>query len=248
MKKVPFADNLISLITLSIRLIIGIKLLSVSRRTQRKNLQTLAIVFFLNSIALAFMLDFINSIFLFYVLIDIAMLFHLIFTVQTFYTNVKSPIKIIFPISAILGIINAITIGVYSLDVTLTDMFLIGKVFFALEHYVVWGWFLLVAYSSYKQIAQDILVEDWVKTRYKLMIYYSFLILIPATLLIFSTSQIDIYVLTAAFIAMISWILQFIVWVMPEKIRLYLNRNYVSPIKDEEIPQTEEELMKAFME
>ncbi|UCG00292.1 MAG: hypothetical protein JSW11_11655 [Candidatus Heimdallarchaeota archaeon] len=56
---------------------------------------------------------------------------------------------------------------------------------------------MFVAYSLYKRIAQDQSVEDWVKTRYKLMINYVFFILIPATLLIFTLSQTDIFTLSS---------------------------------------------------
>ena len=236
-------SNIIALLALSIRLIIGVNLLLVLRRTKMKNLLTLAVVFLINAVSFAFTFDFSNNSFLFYTLIDIAMVFHLIFTEQTFFSGRKSPLKFILPSSLVLGTINAVTIGIYTMDNTLTDMFLIGKIFFALNHYVVWGWFLFVAYTSYKKLSGNSAIEDWVKARYRLMIYYAVLIIVPATLLIFSASQTDVVTITAAVLAMVSWILQFVVWVMPETIRRILNRNYVSPVNEADMSLTEEEIL-----
>ncbi|MHA2295946.1 MAG: hypothetical protein ACXAEU_03585 [Candidatus Hodarchaeales archaeon] len=239
--------NVISLVTIAVRFTIGVKLLSVSRRTNMKNLQTLSIVFLLNSLALAFTLDFINQFILFYLMIDIAMVFHLLFTKQTFFADLKSPFKVILSLTIVFAVLNVITAGIYALDDTLENISLISRIFFALATYVVWGWFFQVAYTSYKRIAPNRSVEDWIKARYRLMIYYAVFILIPVTLLIFSTSQEDMFTILAAVIAIASWTLQFIVWVMPERIRVYLNRNYTTSSHEEE-SQSDDEIMKALVD
>lgn len=148
----------------------------------------------------------------------------------TFHRNSKSPIYFM------LGLLTvALIADIYAF--TVNDINLVGIV--ASVGLVNWSWHLVVAILAYNKIAPDSSVEKWVKTRYKLMIVYIPMMLLITAQVVVSTSNLSPYMPSALLpvgliIIISSIILQFLVWVMPESFRLWLNRTQEAPLAHEE--------------
>lgn len=103
-----------------------------------------------------------------------------------------------------------------------------------------WIWHLIVAQDAYSTIANDASVEKWVKERYKLMMVYIVLFILSSVLTVLNSTSLSVFIppaLVPASILLViaSIILQFLVWVMPEPFRLWLNRTQpVRPVVEEQ--------------
>jgi hypothetical protein len=106
-----------------------------------------------------------------------------------------------------------------------------------------WVWHFFVAQSAYSAIAADPSVEKWVKARYRLMLVYVVLatfasVQTAAANISSLTSFIPPFVTPVAILCLLgSIILQFLVWIMPEPFRLWLNREQQArPAQEEQRP------------
>jgi hypothetical protein len=215
--------SVILLIILTIaRLWIGLQLFLTARKSKLNNLYWLAGVFVLAVYSVftplsssplgnpsIFFLGFTAGHFC------LAMFIH-----TTFYRGRKSPIAIVLGL-----VVLAFFADIYFLS---NNMVNLAGILTAVG-LVNWIWHLVVARSAYAAIATDPSVEKWVKARYRLMIVY-------VVLIIFSTAQITASNSSLApsipsfvtpigiLLTIASVILQFLVWVMPEPFRAWLNR------------------------
>lgn len=139
----------------------------------------------------------------------------------TFYRNRRSPIYIVFGL-----VVLAFFVDIYALWVN--DLNLAGAM--TAVGLVNWVWHFLVARSAVEHIKDDPNVEDWVKARYNLMLIYIVLMVLATIQVVLSTTNF-FFSLPASLlpvglmIILASIILQFLVWVMPESFRKWLNRN-----------------------
>jgi len=221
----------IILITWIARIIIAVRLFQVAARTV-KSLYWLGGAFVINTVYYIFLLNLFNSIsaLKFWPItigLTIAQLLIVLFIHHTFYSGQKSPYLIFFGITLATGFTDM------GLRIVNPDSFWF---LISVATSINWGWHAVIAYKAYHQVAEEDYVEDWVKARYKLMIAYC--ACLATTGLGFFVrwfphlSQI-IQSLVGLF-ALAGVIIQFLVWVMPENFRTYLNRNYhVENIEDE---------------
>jgi hypothetical protein len=103
------------------------------------------------------------------------------------------------------------------------------------------GWHLIEAFRAYDNIEEDRSTEDWVKSRYSLMITYSVLDLISAFLGVLTTTNLitgSALALITVALNFISGITQIFTWAMPEWFRLWLNCNQKSHVQVDSNAQT----------
>jgi hypothetical protein len=110
-----------------------------------------------------------------------------------------------------------------------------------------WLWYLWAAVAAYRPIAADRAVEDWVKSRYQMMMLYCALAILGYLLLIGShVSGLDAL---APVIAIVALVMQWLVWMMPERFRQWLNRRYQPVVNQQQLEAlTEDELLKRLSE
>lgn len=130
------------------------------------------------------------------------------------------------PVSVILGlIILAFFVDIYALAV---DNLVLAGIMTGVG-LVNWAWHFIVSWQAYRTIADDVTVEDWVKARYLLMLTYVVLIVFSSLQVFLSSTN---FIAVPSFVTalgilfvILSIIFQFLVWVMPESFRKWLNRN-----------------------
>jgi len=151
----------------------------------------------------------------------------------TFYRGRKSPIAIVIGLIAL-----AFFVDIYALSVN--DLNLAGII--SMVGLVNWMWHLVVTRSAYTTIAAESTVENWVKARYRLMIVYIIMIIFSSIQVVLSStnlsSSVPSFFLPISILLIIgSIILQYLVWVMPESFRLWLNREQQArPTQEEQRP------------
>jgi hypothetical protein len=219
------------------RLWIGLQLFLTARKTHLNNLYWLAAVFALAVYSIftpltgsplanawIFNLGFIAGHFC------LTMFIH-----TTFYRGRKSPVFIVLGIFVVALVANIYLLSIDnpSLATVVAGVSLIN-----------WIWHLIVARSAYAAIANDPSVEKWIKARYRLMIVYVILITLSSIQVVISNtslaSLIPAFVIPFSILLVLgSIVLQFLVWVMPEPFRLWLNRTQQArPAAEEQQPRS----------
>jgi hypothetical protein len=216
---------LVSLILLGVlsiaRLWIGVQLFLTARKSRLNNLYWLAAVFVLAVYSLfspqlagyplanawVFNMGFVAGQFC------LAMFIH-----TTFYQGRKSPIAFMLGlfVLVLLATIYYVYVNDLRMATLVTGISLVN-----------WIWHLIVAQSAYSAIAKDSSVEKWIKARYQLMMVYVVLITISTVFSVVASTTTLIpqsLVPLSILLVIASIILQFLVWVMPEPFRLWLNR------------------------
>jgi hypothetical protein len=226
------------------RFIIAIQLTRVGRRQHLSNLLWLAGFFFIIGIGdVFFTMSFATGYFWpFFLSVGLGEIVLVMFIHKTFYQDRKSP-YLIFMIVAL---------GYLVLNVTSAG--------FAYWSPFNWIWLIVVSYRSYKQVAANPAVEDWIKVRYKLVIAYSLATLFPPlytivwvasafipslAALIFSPTGGSLVLLVNVGFSTLGVVLAYLAWVMPDGYRRFLNRNYQPPAQDNaDVELSEEEIMR----
>lgn len=110
---------------------------------------------------------------------------------------------------------------------------------------LVFAWHGMLASQALSAVSKEKAVEDWVKSRYRLVIVYSLFIALGNVasfirIVFAGGSTLSTLGATMSFITLLCQIaavvLQFLVWAMPEGFRNWLNRNYQTRL-DEQIHQ-----------
>jgi hypothetical protein len=149
---------------------------------------------------------------------DVAMV---LFIHQTFYRDRKSPLRFLLGSALVIfGIGIGLGVGMSANRISGIPIF----------NPLIWGWLAFVAYQTYQRLAADRYVEDWIKARYRLMITYGLLQLVAVLLLLteflmLGPVALSIVTISDITISVVAIILQYLVWVMPEPFRKWLNRN-----------------------
>lgn len=242
-------NTLIPLLIFSLlRLILGIQLVILGVRNKETNLHWLAVssligALFAPFLALNLMVTTISNI-----ITEICLL---MFVHSTFYRGRPSPVWVLMGIVGIffLGAVwfapASMTnpTGDWGWPITATVAVFIG-----------WAWHFIAAWQAYRSVAQDALVEDWVKTRYQIMLIYCGLYMATPLYTItrpFTVPTAPLAPFLPLFLLpiILSLVFQFIAWVMPAGVRNWLNRNYKPPVVESQFAEmSEEELMRRLIQ
>ncbi len=229
--------NILLLILILMRLVIGTRLFTLARRNNLPNMYWLAVHFF----AFIFLLfaptvgnplgNLSFSLFLFTgvntILTQIALIY---FNHTTFYQNRKNPVNWFMFLFAITSLI--MLYGVFTSKSNYDQSPWVAA--YIPTQILLWGWHAWIAYQAWNKTRNDEHIEDWVKSRYQLIIAYSIALSIGAIASFIRITFAGGSALTAlgtlmGFVTLIFQIisvsLQFLVWVMPEGFRTWLNRN-----------------------
>jgi hypothetical protein len=230
--------------TLLIRFLIGVRLFSSSRLNNLPNLRWLAWYFFVNAFNVLFAPHPFNplgnqtfslALFVLPVLVTQALL--ILFNQDTFYKDKKSPALWFWAVFAItsLGTIYGVAISPSSSEQSpWVAIYIISQI-------LIWSWHAQVAYRAWLGIASEPMVEDWIKTRYLLIAAYPIVFVIgslaSAVRIVLAggagLSQLGIIMAaTTLFTQFASVVMQYMVWVMPESFRVWLNRNYQTRLNE----------------
>ncbi len=233
-------------------LVVGIFFLIKGNQNKMKNLIVIGIGF------IAMVIGFIGS-FVFNlgfafqeVFVFIGFVSTVIFTNMTFYKGRKSKAKVVLIVTVVLGIIQLILM-------TLHIYFSINTYYFRVTldvpyTFLVFNWMAWSSYSAYQKIKNNN-IQPWIKVRYKLVAFVSFILSfnnIPEYFQPKGTTwgDPDNIISLAVFgtTAIISVIFAFgfsLAWMMPNWLKKFFNRNY--QLLDEK-EYTEEELMNLIRE
>lgn len=228
-----------------IRLITGIRLFLVGRKNRLANLFWLAGSMVIGVITYLFapsdgnplaVLPF--SIWIFSAANCLSMACIIVFNQLTFYKNRKSPaiwFWAIFIVSWALTFYGAsISESNYNQS-PLLACYIISTV-------LIWSWHGWLANQAGKQVASQPLVEYWVKVRYQLISSYSIMLIVAVlgslARIIFAAGSAasPLGTLTGAVTLLsqiVSVILLFLVWVMPEWFRLWVNRRHAEFVEEQ---------------
>ncbi len=241
---------LVTLFTSSIiviaRLIIAVQLTRVGRRQKLPNLLWLAAFFYLTGVSDVFaaLAPFTEIRWPWLWGTGLGEVILAVFIQTTFYKDRKSP----FPIFILLAV------GVLAADI-------FDAVYLPHHSPFNWLWLIWAGSQAYKQIAGSQAIEDWIKTRYKLVIAYAAVSLagpiwevmaligrfFSPEFELWLTSPNQILVAQVGILALttVGIVMQYLAWIMPEKYRRWLDRNYQPPARKEaESNLTEEEIMR----
>lgn len=156
----------------------------------------------------------------------------IVFNQLTFYKDRKSPV--VLWIWIVFGVLSAIALY----GVTVSESNFKPSIWVAASSpctVIIWSWHGLLAYRALSQIASEITVEDWVKSRYRLIVAYSIVLTIGGVASIvrnfFAGGSVQSSLggalgTVTGITQIVSVTLLFLVWVMPEAFRQWLNRNY----------------------
>jgi hypothetical protein len=221
---------------LVLRLGIGLLLLRLALNPKYRNLHWLAAVFYLNFIALFLRGQALGS--AAQALMVVIQICLAMFTHTTFYRHRRSPVG---------WMIGALIVGGgLSFYRPQHPTAYAGLVPMQLMSAANWSWHGLVAWQVWRKLRLDRSIEDWVKTRYVIVVTYA---LAMAALFLLQVSRTGVpflgWVWTATFI--VALVLQYLAWGMPAFLRNYLNRNYrPSAATAEARDMTEEEVLRAL--
>ena len=201
------------------------------RRPEMRNLRWLAVVFYGNALTGLFQMTAIGQAAFIIIQASLAMFVH-----ETFYKDRPSPV-LVFVYASIFGLLPgviALLAGEQMPSMSPASPVVLN-----------WLWHAVAGYQAYKAIADNRFVEDWVKGRYLMMVGYSLVIALPLIITSFLPRSAPSWTgLIFPTCLIISIILQYLVWGMPEALRRWLNRNYQSPVPETEAAMTEEEIMR----
>ena len=233
-----------------VQLIIGSFLLARMIKTKLYNLLGLILFFILNALQLILLYNLPYHIYIF--TINWSLVFLLIFIQLTFYRERKSPFKIILGLFIVIRILEIIIRVIFiGLDTKISipqlsplsesqiPIYYIFAVVITIENAIPSLWLAYITLTTYKSLKnQDI--EPWVIKRYLIIGYSSCFFVLFAFLCLlmpyeggFETPYgllIGIFFLISILIFTLG---NLIGWVMPERLKLYLNRGYQPSIEQE---------------
>lgn len=229
--------NILLILLIFLRLIIGIRLLISAQQNKLPNLNWLAFHFLSQFVGLLFAPtegnpfgNFSFSLLLFIGLTVASQGFLIQFNHATFYRNQKSPVNW-FWLAFVLGTI----ITLYGIFISESNYHQSPWVAAYIPvQWLIWGWHGYIAYQALSKIKQESAIEDWVKARYRLLTTYAIFMIIGTIasfirIVIAGGSALTLLGTLTGIFTIIAQIItvtgQFLVWVMPEAFRRWLNRH-----------------------
>lgn len=230
--------NFLLIVFILLRAIIGVRLLWVARQNKLSNLYWLAVQFIFVAIGALFVptagnpvANFPFSLWLFLSFTGpIPQILNITFTQTTFYQNRKSPVWLFVGLSTISIVISLYGAAISQSNYEQNPLVAWNNVGIL----ITWFWHGWAAYEAFTAVAKDEAVEDWVKARYQLIIAYTIIFGVAAIgslVRVYAGGGSTVTPLGNAMgiLTLLSQIVgvtvQFLVWVMPENFRNWLNRN-----------------------
>ncbi len=220
-----------------IRIVTGIRLLALARRNHLPNLVWLSTSMFVTAGLLLFapapgnpLGNLPISLWIFTIGALAGEVFLVMFNQNTFYKDRKSPVAWIWIFLIACGMVS-----IYGVFVSESNnhqsVWVVAHIFVAA---LIWAWHGRLASQALARVKAENSVQDWVKTRYRLIVLYSIVLMIgsvaSASRFLFINNEtqpvLDAIISAIGLITQIASVtLMFLVWGMPEQFRLWLNRN-----------------------
>lgn len=232
---------------------IGMRLFSTAHENRVDNLYWLVVVFFLNGLSAPFAPSTGNplgatraSLWLFLVPDGMIQFALIMFIHSTFYKNRKSPAEWFLGLTVIMTIARLYGTAVSPSQYEQSTW--IGV--FQIAICATWTWHGWAGYKAWRSVANARTVEDWVKVRYRLVIWYSICLLVASMAsfvrIVFagggnSGALGDSMALLELVGNIGSVTLAYLAWAAPQGFYRWLNRNYKPPEYQE---LSEEEVMR----
>lgn len=241
--------NVFLFLLILVRLVTGVRLFVTGRKNKLPNLIWLSAHMVITIIPLLFAptegnplgnLPF--SIWVFSVGTCISMIPIIVFNQLTFYKDRKSPAVWVWLVFVIcwLGTFYGVTVSESNYNQSPWTAAYVPSTI------VIWVWHGWLANQAFKQIESQPSVEHWVKMRYQLMTFYSIVLIIGvlgsfARIVFAGGSALPTLGILTGLVTLIAQItsvtLLFLVWVMPEAFRLWLNRRYQAFVEEQSYEQ-----------
>ncbi len=242
-------SDIIVIIFIILRIVIGFIVLERARRTKLTNLYVLTAMFFNEGIGYIFLISLIDNSFLFNLIIPLNWILYLVFTDRTFYKDKKSPFLIFLAINITFNVFLIIVSGIYQFGPTHDLLFFhLGRIGVSFGMGIMISWLIYASLQSYSKIKANESVEPWIKARYLLIVLYGFGTIGIALSWSFVPidKSINIFYFTTSLSLLILILGQYLAWVMPNVLKSFLNRNFKPAKVPEELD--EEEILRSFQE
>lgn len=218
MQNTGLAMSVVLLISF-LRLLVAIPLFISARRNRLTSLLWLSAQFLCLAIALPFVdIGVLDNPWIFWPVISIAYVSLIMFVHITFYQDRRSPTPVFMSLTLI-----ALVGGMYASTVGYPQLLLISPC-----GALVWSWHTIEAYRAYRKVENDLATARWVKARYQMMIAYGALNVFSSIFGILAAAGLEGNILVGVLGALVNFSavgLQLLTWAMPERFRLWLDRN-----------------------
>jgi len=223
-----------------VRLVTGVVLLRLAAQKNLPNLRWLAFGFLATVIDIPFTVQpyvpYVDK-----AISYIAYLCFALFIARTFYQNKRSPLVPFWAVFTLLYVVMYVMTYRFMNEVTGVGfpqhIFLarpesqtmgaaetVDAVIYGILQIAIWLWHALAGFQALQPVANDTNVENWVKSRYKLIIAYSVLQSLIGVSLMLRPFVASGVLLLSILLVIVTTTMQYLVWVMPEPFRLWLNR------------------------
>lgn len=182
-------------------------------------------------------------------ILSLSFILVVIFTNTTFHKDRKSNLPKLVLIITIINFFIETYLALLVMTQPSPQVFYLNVAHDTINRFIVFGWLAWSVFSAYKEI-KDQDIEPWIKARYKILFWVTFIFSFhnipfffqPWNISFGDASDMRSYIIFGiisvfAIILAIGWL---VTWFMPNWFKRYLNKGY-QPVKDQEL--TEEELM-----
>jgi len=185
----------------------------------------------------------------------VSVIFYALFVHYAFYFERKSPIELfllILTICLIIMVILSFSAIVFTGSFTPQNQDLsashINHTFSVLimagANCIISGWRFKASLTSYKEIKDNVNVEDWIKLKYKLIMLSSIFLVCLAILQLINYSMTKLLIIMS--LVLLAFVLETFIWLPPNWFKKWANRNY--DVIDESASMTEEEILAQLEE
>jgi hypothetical protein len=231
--------NILLFVLIALRLWIGMRLFATAHNSNMHNLYWLVLLYVIAAVALPFAPTPGNplgataaSLWLYQGIYSLGHFALIMFVTTTFYQKRRSPTE------WFLGITVVAIVGTFYGLALSPSAAQLNPLVISLQVAVVanWGWHGWAGYQAWRRVAKECTVEDWVKARYQLVIWYSIChwltgILYFAMQAAPAASLLGQILPAAMLLCNIGGvILAYLAWAAPHGFYRWLNRNYKPPI------------------
>ena len=240
------AIDFVYLTLITIRVIIGINLILVGRKSNQKALYYLALNTFLIGIGMIFSMELIFPDVFIFTLFSLSSYYPSIYFIYlAFFQERKFPLKLVLVLTTSFMTMSLVLVGFYQYVGANILYYELSFIFFGLDLILVSGLLVFALYKAYTVLKPRDYVEPWIKGRYKLVIINKvaylatgFSFFFSGVLMVDPEASVFTYVIILG--QLIAIITDFLAWIMPKWFIRYLNRNYVEVHEKE---MTEEEII-----
>ena len=230
----------------TIRVIIGINLILVGRKSKQKALYYLALNSFLLGTGMIFSMELIFPDIFIFTLLSLGSYFPSVYFIYlAFFQDRKFPLKLILILTSTFMTLSLIFTAYYQYVHTIPLPYQISFIFFGLDLILVSGLIVYSLNGAYAVIKPREYVEPWIKSRYKLVIINKIAYLATGfsfflSGVLMADPEMSVFTYVIVLCQLIAITTDFLAWIMPKWFMKYLNRNYVETPEKE---MTEEEIM-----